>query len=452
MIKASIGNLEGDSMGKMLHLGVLITPNGAHNGAWRLPSSKPENGFKLNHYVDIAQTAERGKLDFLFLADGYGMLPQKSEATAGRSPMLAFLEPFTLLSSLAGVTKHIGLAGSGTTTYFPPYMLARFVASLDHLSGGRAGWNLITSANHAEAWNFGYEQHPDKDDRYKKASEFADVVLGLWDSWKDDAFKFDKEKGQFFAPDGFKYLNHVGEHFKVKGPLTMPRTPQGRPVVAQAGSSEDGRHLAARTAEVVFTAQQNFEGAKAFYTDMRERLAKAGRKDEEMAILPGIVPVVGRTMEEAQAKATALRDSYPAELGIELLNGEFGIDLSVYPLDQPLPDDLPSSPLATSRRDLMIGFAKREGLTLGQLASATASLGHWMVVGTPEMIADLMEKCLNEGAADGFIVMPAAMPTSLNDFVELVVPELQRRGIFRTEYEGTTLRDNLGLKVPARTI
>lgn len=439
-------------MTKKLHLGVLVTPNGAHNGAWRLPDARPEDGFKLSHYVDIAQTSERGKLDFLFLADGYGMLPQKNPATAGRSPTLAFLEPFTLLSSLAGVTKHIGLAGSGTTTYFPPYMLARLVASLDHLSGGRAGWNLITSANPAEAWNFGYEQHPDKEDRYKKASEFADVVFGLWDSWQDDAWLFDKDKGQFYDPEGYKTLNHDGDHFKVKGPLTMPRTPQGRPVVAQAGSSEDGRNLAARTAEVVFTAQQNFEGAKAFYTDMRERLAKAGRVDEEMAILPGIVPVVGRTMEEAQAKAVALRDSYPADLGLELLNTEFGIDLSVYPLDQPLPDDLPPSAQATSRRDLMIGFAKREGLTLGQLASATASLGHWMVVGTPETVADLMEKCLNEGAADGFIVMPASMPEGLRDFVDLVVPELQRRDLFRKEYEGTTLRDSLGMKVPARTI
>ena len=435
---------------RKMHLGLVFNPQGTHNGGWRLPESSPEQSFSLPFYVDLARTAERGMFDFMFMPDTLALVPHRNPDTYGRTPPIAHLEPFTLLAALAAVTTHIGLAGSATTTYNPPYQVARILASLDHISGGRAAWNLITSANPAEAWNFGFPEHPDKADRYERAGEFADVVTGLWDSWAMDAFRFDKHDGQYFDPSGVRTLDHDGAHFKVKGPLNMARSPQGRPVIAQAGSSDAGRDLAARTAEVIFTAQQTMAGAKAFYDDVRSRASSYGRGGAEIAILPGVVPIVGRTDDEAQDMRERLQDAYDYRLGLDMLSAEFGLDMTAYPLDEAVSDDLPASPLATSRRDLLLGQAKRENLTLRQLAKRGASLGHWTLCGSAKTVTDTLQAWFEDGAADGFIVMPACQPTGTRDFVELVTPELQRRGLFRTAYESTTLRGNLGFDIPER--
>jgi FMN-dependent oxidoreductase (nitrilotriacetate monooxygenase family) len=326
--------------------------------------------------------------------------------------------------------------------------VARQFASLDHISNGRAAWNLITSSNPAEAWNFGFDAHPDHADRYERAREFADVVCGLWDSWTDSAFRFDRQGGQYFDPAGMRPLDHAGKHFRVRGPLNMARSPQGRPVIAQAGSSEAGRALAAATAEVVFTAQQDLKGAQAFRADIHARAAAVGRDPSGIVVLPGVAPIIGATLAEAQARRRAIEDAFDPLIGLDALSAEFGIDLTPYALDAPLPDDLPASPRATSRRELLLGSARREGLTLRQLAARTASLGHWVLCGTPATVADTLEEWFNVGAADGFIVMPSALPSGLEDFVRQVVPELQRRGLFRTRYQGRMLRDHLGLPVP----
>ena len=435
---------------RMMHLGLLMTANGSHFGAWRLPESDARTSFEFQHYLNFARTAERGLFDLVFMADTLALIPPKSAASAGRSPLIAHLEPLTLLSALASVTSRIGLAGSATTTYNPPYQVARLFASLDHISGGRAGWNLITSGNPAEAWNFGFDQHPDHADRYERAGEFVDVVRELWDSWTDTAFAFDKAAGVYFDPAAMRPLNHEGRHFKVKGPLNMARPPQGRPVIAQAGSSEAGVDLAARTADIVFTAQQNIEGARRFYADLKAKAAAYGRAPGSLAVLPGVAPFVAATEAEARAKHQRVQDAFDPILGLDTLSAEFGLDLSVYPLDEPLPPSLPSSPKATSRRDLMLEQARREGLTLRQMAAQTAALGHGFICGTPPQIADHLESWFKGGAADGFIIMPSALPSGLEDFVDQVVPELQRRGLFRTEYQSSTLRGHLGLERPER--
>jgi len=435
---------------RMMHLGLLMTANGSHFGAWRLPEADPAGAFTFAHYVDIVKTAERGLFDFVFMADTLALIPPKSPKTLGHVPLIAHLEPLTLLSALSAVTANIGLAGSATTTYNHPYQVARLFASLDHISGGRACWNLITSSNPAEAWNFGFENHPDHAHRYDRAREFAEVVQGLWDSWTDDAFVYDKTGGLYFDPARMHPIEHQGAHFAVKGPLNMARPPQGRPIVAQAGSSEAGRDLAAATAEIVFTAQQNFAGAQAFYSDLKRRTEVCGRHPQDIVILPGIAPIVGQTEAEARETFERLQDAFDPLIGLDALSAEFGIDLSAYSLDRPLPEDLPASPRATSRRDLMLAEARRETLTLRQMAARTASLGHWTLCGTPVQIADVLEQLFRDGAADGFIIMPSALPSGIEAFVRWVVPELQRRGLFRSAYESRTLRGNLGLPIPQR--
>lgn len=434
---------------RQMHFGLLMTANGSHFGGWRLPQTDPASSFKLQHYAEMAREAERGCFDLVFMADTLALIPTQLPATLGHTPPIAHLEPLTLLSALAAVTTHIGLAGSATTTYNHPYQVARLFASLDHISAGRAGWNLITSGNPAEAWNFGYDRHPDHADRYDRAREFAEVVFGLWDSWTDDAFVFDKASGLYFDPARMRPPNHQGKHFRVKGPLNMARPPQGRPVMAQAGSSEAGRALAAATADIVFTAQQNIAGARDFYADLKARTAAAGRDPANLAVLPGIAPIIGDTDAEARRRYQALQECFDPIIGLDALSAEFGIDLSVYPLDQPLPEDLPASPRATSRRELMLQQMRHEGLTLRQLGAQTASLGHWVLCGTPQRIADTLEEWFHGGAADGFIMMPSTLPSGLGEFVRQVVPELQRRGLFRTRYTGTTLREHLGLRRPS---
>ena len=362
---------------------------------------------------------------------------------------MAWIEPFTLLSALAPLTKNIGLVCTATTSYEEPYSLARKFASLDLISGGRAGWNLITSENKTEAENFGRVAHPPKVERYRRAREFAEVVCGLWNSWDDDAFLRDRSSGVFFDRNKMHVLNHDGKYFAVRGPLNVARSPQGQPVLVQAGASNDGMELAAETAEVVFAAQSTLDGGKAFYANVKDRMAKYGRDRDDLKIMPGLAVTVGRTADEAKEKYDRLQDLIHPDVGLALLSTRMGFDLSGYPLDGPLPE-LPKNEVIGSRSDVMVATAKRENLTIRQLYKRFAGArGHLEVVGTPAQIADRMQEWVEAEAADGFNVIVPIFPGGLNDFVDSVIPELQRRKIFRTDYESATLRGNLGLRIPA---
>ncbi len=432
-------------------IGAFLYPTGYHVAAWRHPEVPPDAGIRPEHYIEITQLAERGKFDLIFLPDSAGVRG-KDMAALSRTAIryVSQLEPLTLLGVLSTATERVGLTASVSTTYSDPYTVARVIASLDHLSKGRAGWNLVTSQNPEEALNFSFDAQPDHDDRYVRATEFADVVRALWDSWDDDAFVYDKADGLFFRPDGVAPINHRGDRFKVRGPMNMPRSPQGQPVIIQAGSSEAGKELAARTADVVFSAQPDMAAAAAFYQDVKSRMAAYGRATEALHILPGVFPYVGRTHAEAEAKLDELQELIHPAVGISLLVSELGgFDLSGYDYDGPVPD-LPKSNAGQARQRLLIDMAHREDLTIRQLAQRVAgSRGHFQPIGSAEEVADEIEQWFVEGAADGFMVMAPALPGGLRDFVELVVPELQRRGLFRTEYTGTTLRDHLGYSRPA---
>ncbi len=438
------------SKGRQLRLGAFLYPTGHHIAAWRHPQAQADAGSNFAHYVALAQIAEAAKFDLIFMADGVGTRGTDTEALSRTAlRYVAQFEPITLLSALAAVTKDIGFVATASTSYNEPYHIARKFASLDHISGGRAGWNLVTSSSEHEAHNFGRDEHYAHTERYERAEEFADVVRGLWDTWEEDAFPRDKESGIYFDPDKQHLLNHKGKHFKVRGPLNVARSPQGHPVLVQAGSSEPGKELAARTAEVVFTAHQTVEDARAFYADVKSRLAKYGRDKDDLKIMPGIFPVVGRTEEEAQAKFHQIQDLIHPVVGLSMLTGMAGsVDLSKYPLDGPVPE-LPETNSSKSRQKLLLDLARRENLTIRQLYLRIAGArGHYQIVGTPTQIADVMEEWFTTGAADGFNVMPPHLPVGLHDFVEHVLPELRRRGLFRSEYEGRTLRENLGLKQP----
>jgi len=434
-------------MTRQMKLGMFMRPAGHHIAAWRLPEAPRSPGNNLAHNLEVAQLAERGLFDMLFWADSVGVWGGDKEALS-RLCRVAWIEPFTLLAAFAVVTKHIGLVCTSTTTYDEPYHVARRFASLDVMSGGRAGWNLVTSASEAEAPNFGRDRHVAKVDRYRRGREFAEVVLGLWKSWDDDAFVEDKEAGLFFDPEKLHILNHVGEHFRVKGPLNVPRSPQGHPVMVQAGASEDGRNLAAETAEVIFAATPTIESGRAFYADIKARVAKFGRNPDHVKIMPGVLALVGRTEEEAQAKFDRLQALIHPQVGVRQLTNYIGYDLSPFPIDGPLPP-IPKTDISNSRVDLLVEMAKRDNLTIRQLYEKIAGgRGHFTVHGSPKQIADTLEEWFTTGAADGFNFLPPTLPGSLADFIELVIPELQRRGLFRTAYEGTTLRENLGLPRP----
>jgi FMN-dependent oxidoreductase (nitrilotriacetate monooxygenase family) len=358
-------------------------------------------------------------------------------------------EPMTILSALAAVTKNLGLVATSTTTFNEPYTLARQFASLDQISGGRAGWNLVTSNNEQDALNYSREAHLSHGDRYERAIEFADVVNGLWDSWDDDAVIRDKEGGVFFDPAKLHVLNHKGKHFQVRGPLNVACSPQGRPVLVQAGASGTGRDVAARLAELVFTAATTFEQAKEFYDDVRVRIPRFGRTQDQVKVMPGFYPVVAPTASEAQEKYDYLQSLIQKPVGISILESTIGVHgLDKIPLDGPVPEMADTNgPL--SRQRLLLEQARRDKLTFWELCLANAGpRGHALSIGTPSQVADEMEHWFRDGAADGFNVMPAWLPGSLRDFVDLVIPELQRRGLFRTEYEAMTLRENLGLPRP----
>ena len=435
---------------RTMHLGAFIHETGQHVAAWRHPGAYAESGTVFAHAVEVARTAERGKFDLLFLADSAAVSVFGSAASHGRMGKVVKFEPITLLSALAAVTCRLGLVATCSSTYSEPYTLARQFASLDQISGGRAGWNLVTSNNEAEAFNHGRDSHSAHADRYERAAEFANVVTGLWDSWDADAFSRDQQTGVYYDPAKMHVLNHRGQHFAVRGPLNVARSPQGRPVLVQAGASDTGRDLAARMAELVFTAQTTFDQAAAFYGDIIARLPRFGRSQDEVKILPGLYPVVGRTEAEAREKFDFLQSLIHPSVGLAVLEHTIGVaDLAQFPLDGPVPEMADTNgPL--SRQRLLLDAARRDKLTLWQLCLLNAGpRGHLLTIGTPAQIADVMEHWFRNGACDGFNVMPAWLPGSLNDFVDLVIPELQRRGLFRTEYQGATLRENLGLPIPA---
>lgn len=432
-----------------MRLSAFLARDGSyHAGGWRRPGAADDGGISAARWVEFAQTLERAKFDMLFVADSVspsGM--DHLDVTSHSSHEIGF-EPITLLSMLSAVTSRLGLAATIPTTWFEPYPVARALASLDHLSGGRAGWNLVTGRNVEDAKNFGREEHPSYDDRYSRADEFIDVVKGLWDSYDDDAIIRDRATGRFFHPEKVHLLNHKGKHFSIKGPLSVSRPPQGHPVIIQAGDSDTSRDLAARTADAMFTAQADLTKAKTFYADVKGRLEKFGREPADLKILPGLSVYVGRTAAEADEKFAELQALIPPQYAIHNLSLLLGnADLSKYRPDEPMPRIEGTRGRADPSK--WLAFAYQENLTLLQTAARVMTArAHCIMKGTPTAIADQMEQWfLNEGC-DGFNLLPPSVPGDLIAFTELVVPELQRRGLFRTEYEGTTLRENLGLKRP----
>jgi len=431
---------------RQLRLGAFMRPASIHTGAWRYPGAWPDANFNFAHLRRLAQTLEQAKFDAFFMADHMAVLNMPMEALK-RSHTVTSFEPFTLLSALSQVTEHIGLIATGSTTFDAPWHIARRFASLDHLSNGRAGWNIVTTSNPDAALNFGLDEHMEHGERYRRAREFYDVVTGLWDSWADDAFVRDAERGIFVDPEKMHVLGHKGKYLSVRGPLNIARPVQGWPVIVQAGASESGRQLAAETAEAVFTAQSNIDVGRNFYADVKGRMEKLGRKREHMKILPGCFVVVGDSVEEARAKRQKLDSLVDYANAIASLTIALGHDASKFDPDGPLPE-IPESNASKSGRERAIALAKRENLTVRQLAQRMGGYAGLAMVGTAKTIADEMEQWLVTEASDGFTIMFPYLPGGLDDFCNKVVPELQRRGLFRREYEGKTLRENLGLPRP----
>jgi alkanesulfonate monooxygenase len=431
---------------RQLKLGAFMRPASIHTGAWRHPGAFPDANFNLAHMVRFVQRLERAKFDSFFMADHMAVLNLPLEALK-RSQTVTSFEPFTLLSALAMVTERIGLVATGSTTFDLPYHVARRFASLDHISGGRAGWNIVTTSKPDAALNFGLEEHMEHGERYARAREFYDVVTGLWDSWADDAFIRDAEHGIYFDPAKLHVLGHKGEYLSVRGPLNIARPVQGWPVIVQAGASDAGRQLAAETAEAVFTAQSSLAAGREFYADVKGRMAKVGRAPDAMKILPACFVVVGDTMEQARETRARLDSLVHYANAIGSLSIALGHDAAKFDPDGPLPD-IPESNASKSGRERAIALARRENLTVRQLAQRLGGYSGLAMVGTPSSIADEMQAWLEADACDGFTIMFPYLPGGLDDFCDRVVPELQRRGLFRTEYEGRTLRENLGLKRP----
>jgi len=434
-------------MAKQLHLGAFMRPVGIHTAWWRVPGAYPDANFNLKHLVSFIQKLEAARFDAFFMADHLAVLNMPVEALR-RSGTVTSFEPMTLLSALAMVTERIGLVATGSTTFDAPYHVARRFASLDHLSNGRSGWNIVTTSNPDAALNFGLTEHVEHDERYRRAREFYDVVTGLWDSWADDAWLRDQESGIFFDPAKMHALNHKGEHLSVRGPLNIARPVQGWPVIVQAGASEAGRQFAAETAEAIFTSQRTIEEGRSFCKDIRARMKAAGRSPDQVRILPGALVIVGNTSDEAKRKKAQLDSLVHPESGVPNLSIRLGTDASKFDLDGPLPD-IPQSNASQSGRDATVALARRENLTVRQLAQIAGGHSGLQFVGSATEVADTMQEWLETEASDGFTVQFPTVPAGLDDFVTLLVPELQRRGIFRREYEGTTLREHLGLKRPA---
>jgi N-acetyl-S-(2-succino)cysteine monooxygenase len=425
---------------RKIHLNVFLRAAGHHEAAWRHPEVHPEGDLDIHYLKKMALIAEQGLMDSVFLADGY----------TGRS---AKLEPFTQLAALASVTGHIGLIATVGTVYNEPFHVARQFASLDHISGGRAGWNIVTGAGDASQ-NFGRSEHPEHALRYESAEEFVEVVKQLWDSWEDDALVYDKQAGIQIVESKVREINFKGKVYTVKGPLNIPRPPQGYPVLVQAGSSEQGKELAAKTAEVIFTAQQTFGAGQEFYTDVKSRLKKYGRTPDQLQVLPGLSPVVADTEAEARDIEEELNALIDMKRAIRQMSERFDVDLAEYPLDGPVPLDKAKQAESfngiRSRQEVILDAARKEHMTIRQLVYRHAGgHGHITFTGSTLQVADFIEKWFREGASDGFNILPQTFPHGLEAFVEKVIPELQNRGLFRTAYEGRTLRENLGLPRPA---
>jgi len=430
---------------KQFHLNAFLMGVGHHEAAWRHPRTEAHRVLDVKHFQELAQIAERGKLDSVFFADGLAVGPRVEHNTQ------AIFEPVTLLSAMAVVTEHVGLIATASTGYNEPFNLARKFASLDHISGGRAGWNIVTSGGADEARNFGYDDTPDHAGRYDRAAEFVDVAVSLWDSWEDDAIELDEESGRFADPAKVHTVDHDGARFTVRGPLNSPRSPQGRPVLVQAGSSESGKNFAARYAEAVFTAQRTLAEGQAFYRDLKARVVKAGRDPQSLKVLPGIVPFIGETEEEAKALEQEFTDLISPAYSLRQLSNMLGVDLTEHALDAALPPLPPIEQIQgnKSRYQLVKDLAENEGLTVRQLIGKLGGgRGHRTFAGTPEQIADELQLWFEQEAADGFNVMPPYLPGGLEDFTAKVVPILQERGLFRTEYTATTLRGHYGLDRP----
>ena len=426
---------------------------GSHVGEWRHPDAWGRPAANIENARRLAQIAEAGKFDLLFLADGNGVRQMdKPDLFAATSPSdrPGVFEPVTLLSALAMATSHIGLVATTTTTYDEPFHVARRFASLDHLSGGRAGWNLVTTSNPEDALNFSHTEHVARDRRYERAFEFAEVVKGLWDSWADDAFPQDKASGQFLIPSKVHVLNHQGKHFQVRGPLNAPRPPQGHPVVFSAGQSETGKDLSAAHADCVFAIEGSLGAAQRLYADIKGRLPKFGRSADDMRILAGVTIFVGETEAEAEALFQELEELVSPAVGIDYLSKMLGRKMHAYPLDEPMPVFEEEHVGHTGIGRAILNMAREEGLTVRQTyRRILPQMGGNMFKGSAVQVADIMEEWYAGKACDGFMIAAPVVPTGLERFVRLVVPELQRRGLFRREYEGTTLRENLGLARPA---
>ena len=433
---------------RQLHLNLFIQARGHHEAAWNHPDASPMGLMDVGYYQGIAQRAEAGLFDSIFFADI--LAATDDAALTGK----IWLEPITLLAAIAAVTKRIGLIATASTTYSLPFNLARQFSSIDHISHGRAGWNIVTTWMKAASRNFGDTRDVSLDDRYVLAEEFVEVIKGLWDSWADDAVVDDRAGGVYARPERIRAIDHDGPHYTVAGPLNLPRSPQGRPVLVQAGSSDTGRDFAARHAEAIFTAHLEKATAQEFYADIKARLVKAGRKPDQVLVLPGVNPMIASTETEAKRLVQELNESADPESGRRTLSSRFGgYDFSHLPLDEVLsPDDFPhpdTVEASRSRAVMVVGLVERERVTLRELlAKLAGARGHFTFAGTPEQVADLIQDWFQDGAADGFNVMPPIFPGMLDAFIEEVVPILQARGLFRTEYTGTTLREHYGLDRP----
>ncbi|PWW08707.1 FMN-dependent oxidoreductase (nitrilotriacetate monooxygenase family) [Paenibacillus cellulosilyticus] len=430
-----------------LHLGAFIYFTGHHHAGWRHPASGVEQMFDIEWYKKIAQSAERGKFDMIFFADLLHLI-YPSRAAAG------MLDPVALLSSLAMVTDKIGLTATLSTTYNEPYNAARRFATLDHLSKGRAGWNIVTSQVDTEAHNFGREKHPAHGTRYEMAKEFVDVVTALWDSWPQESLVMDRASGSFTDESKLRKADYSGQWYSTKqGLLNVPRPPQGYPVLIQAGSSGPGQDFAASVGEVIFTAQTSLTAAQEFYRTVNEKLVAGGRERGSLHIMPGLSPILGSTVEEARRKERELLDLIDPQEAVMMVSGMLQTDLSAYPADGPLPDipdPVEASNGMKSRVQLIMDLARKDNLSIIELGRRLlGARGHMQFVGTPEQLADLMEEWFDGYGCDGFNIMPPVLPGDLDDFVDQVVPVLQRRGLYREEYEGSTLREHLGLSNPS---
>jgi alkanesulfonate monooxygenase len=434
-----------------MKLALFLTGDGNyHMAGWRMPGAECDGGQNIRRWVQYAQMLERAKLDMLFIADGTGVTGSEDLETLSYTSRIDRMDPVTILSALSMMTSKLGLVATISTSYTEPFNVARAVASLDHISGGRAGWNIVTSANKDDALHYNLDTHFPHSERYIRAEEYVDVVRGLWDSYDDDAFPRDKASGRYLNPNGVHFLNHRGKYFSVKGPSSVARSPQGQPVLVQAGSSEAGMNLSARVADIVFTSQSQLKNGQTFYDDVKSRCDQFGRDPDSMKVMPGVLLIVGRTNEEAHEKFEKLQALIPLKVAMQRLSNNLGgVDLSKFDLDAPLPD-IPANSARVSAVESYVTISHRDGLTLRETAMRSAAAKHhWTLIGTAKQVCDQLEEWFTMGAADGFNILACDVPDGIIDLVEEVVPELQRRGLFRNEYQGDTLRDHMGLARPA---